>query len=195
MVHPDKVGASPPALETRPTAQPITGDAGVSPAVEMPVVEMPVVEMPAVEMPAVEMPGAQPNSPASPTGGAVGSVIPTCREPHHTQAGWYTRLQAAKGDKGGMRCNSPASLAEGGEGVRGREVDTALNRIRSKGGSQPNSPALNSTPAIKFAKYLIPAAVIILLLICSPPASLLLPSPATPSTAPETAPTTPPSTA
>ena len=111
MVHPDKVGASPPALETRPTAPPTTGDAGVSPA----------VEMPAVEMPVVEMPGAQPNSPASPTGGAVGSVIPTCREPHHTQAGWYTRLQVAKGDKGGMRCNSPASLAErgGGKGAGG----------------------------------------------------------------------------
>ena len=82
-----------------PSAQPNTGDAGVSPA--------------------VASPSAQPNSPASPVrrGGGKG-------------AGWYTRLQAA----------------------------------------------LANTPAIKLAKYLIPAAVFILLLIylssCKSPATL-----------------------
>ena len=75
-----------------------------------------------------------------------------------------------------MRSQTPPPPSQRGEGVRGREVDSALSRIRSKVGSQPNSPALNSTPAIKFAKYLIPAAVIILLLIwlssCKSPATL-----------------------
>ena len=92
--------ASPPA-KTRPTAQPSTGDAGVSPA---------------AEMPAVVSPTAQPNSPA---------------------------------------------LAGRGQG-RGQQAGT------------PAHPD-NKTP-IKFAKYLIPAAVIILLLIwlssCKSPATL-----------------------
>ena len=48
---------------------------------------------------------AQPNSPASPErrGGGKG-------------AGWYTRLQAAKKDKGGAQPNSPALLG-GGQGA------------------------------------------------------------------------------
>ena len=94
------------------------------------------------------------NSPASPVrrGGGKG-------------AGWYTRLQAAQRDKGGMQCNSPASLEEGGGG-KGAGWYTRLQA------------ALNSTPAIKLAKYLIPTAILLLFLIavllssCKPPATL-----------------------
>ena len=56
------------------------------------------------------------NSPAS-----LAKGIKEVRSPGRTKerqqgAGWYTRHQAAKGDKGGMRCNSPASPERRGGG-------------------------------------------------------------------------------
>ena len=107
-------------------------------------------------------PCAQPNSPASPErrGGGKG-------------AGWYARLQAAEGIKEvrspgrtiacpGAQPNSPASLAEGGGG-KGAGGGLGTQPQRSKG---------------RFAKYLIPAAILLLffllisLVACKSPATL-----------------------
>ena len=107
-------------------------------------------------------PCAQPNSPASPErrGGGKG-------------AGWYARLQAAEGIKEvrspgrtiacpGAQPNSPASLAEGGGG-------------KGAGGGLGTQPQKSKR---RFAKYLIPAAILLLffllisLVACKSPATL-----------------------
>ena len=107
-------------------------------------------------------PGAQPNSPASLAEGGGGKG-----------AGWYTRLQAAEVIKEvrspgrtiacpGAQPNSPASLAEGGGG-KGAGGGLGTQPQRSKG---------------RFAKYLIPAAILLLffllisLVACKSPATL-----------------------
>ena len=107
-------------------------------------------------------PCAQPNSPASLAEGGGGKG-----------AGWYARLQAAEGIKEvrspgrtiacpGAQPNSPASLAEGGGG-------------KGAGGGLGTQPQRNKE---RFAKYLIPAAILLLffllisLVACKSPATL-----------------------
>ena len=117
---------------------------------------------------------AQPNSPASLAEGGGG-----------TGAGWYTRLQAAEGIKEvrsevlsrpvgsrtiacpGAQPNSPASLAEGGGGTG---AGGGL-------GTQPQKGIKPQKSKRRFAKYLIPIALLLFFLLislvaCKSPATL-----------------------
>ena len=87
-------------------------------------------------------------------GGAVGSVIPTCREPHHSLPGCAAKLPAPPS-------GSPQATRSG-VNFAGREQGRGQPR---RVGAHPDN-----TTAIKYAKYLIPAILLLSLVACKSPA-------------------------